>query len=323
MKTTSTIKVFDGANMRVIELYDDPADVAGIGQYAFAVQGENGVTLYGAMDRGNTSAQVLKCVDSQGTVHTVHKSVSEGPLLNYFYMSTQGLASQFTLDGNEGLRHIVAECKSGSRWGDHTREGGYNVQVTLAAHPKAGGNPLQDPTVYQMHGAGGGGGYFNGSASCTASRAGSTEECTCSGGSYTSSCRYRAHSCSCQTTSVTGGHGAKGSFALDLAQIFPSINLREYDFVVDIVFYRNSTQSGTNMACSTQRCVVGCHFNIGASCDCNASECNNTCTCSPGSTGLSYDGVNGGTSQTTYEACDVDPIEQLAQDIAFVKIYTM
>lgn len=321
MKTASVIKAFDGVNTRIIELYDDPADVAGLGQYAFAVQGEDNKVLYGAMDRGSVSAQVLKCVDDQGNVHTVHKSVSEGPMLRYFYTSTQGLSNQFTLDGNEGIRHIIAECKSGSRWGDHTRGGGYNVQVTLAAQPKAEGNPIQAPGAYTMKGAGGGGGYVNGSVSCSASRPEvSSKRCDCPGGYY---CIYRQNACNCSTTSVTGGHGAKGSFDMDLAQIFPDINLRDYNFVVSLVFYTDSAQTGTNMSCSSSDCTIGCHvgehYDI---CNCDGNSCRASCYCSPGAKGQSYDGANGGTSQTTYESCDVDPVEQLAQDIAFVKIYT-
>ena len=323
MKTASVIKAFDGVNTRIIELYDDPADVAGLGQYAFAVQGEDNKVLYGAMDRGSVSAQVLKCVDDQGNVHTVHKSVSEGPMLRYFYTSTQGLSNQFTLDGNEGIRHIIAECKSGSRWGDHTRGGGYNVQVTLAAQPKAEGNPIQAPGTYTMKGAGGGGGYVNGSASCSASLQTTHDTCSC-GAYYSNTCDYTAWGCGCSTTSVTGGHGAKGSFDMDLAQIFPDINLRDYNFVVSLVFYTDSAQTGTNMSCSSRRCSAGCHALGGGSvtCVCEGDSCNSSCSCSPGAKGQSYDGANGGTSQTTYESCDVDPVEQLAQDIAFIKIYT-
>ena len=320
MKTASVIKAFDGVNTRIIELYDDPADVAGLGQYAFAVQGENNKVLYGAMDRGSVSAQVLKCVDDQGNVHTVHKSVSEGPLLRYFYTSTQGLSNQFTLDGNEGIRHIIAECKSGSRWGDHTRAGGYNVQVTLAAQPKAEGNPIQAPGTYTMKGAGGGGGYVNGSASCSASRPTVYDKrCDWQGGYY---CPYRQEACNCRTTSVTGGHGAKGSFDMDLTQIFPDINLRDYNFVVSLSFYTDSAQTGTNMSCSSSDCTIGCNMEVWSNCHCDSDYCRASCSCSPGAAGHSYDGANGGTSQTTYESCDVDPVEQLAQDIAFVKIYT-
>ena len=324
MKTASVIKAFDGVNTRIIELYDDPADVAGLGQYAFAVQGEDNKVLYGAMDRGSVSAQVLKCVDDQGNVHTVHKSVSEGPMLRYFYTSTQGLSNQFTLDGNDGIQHIIAECKSGSRWGDHTREGGYNVQVTLAAQPKAEGNPIQAPGTYTMKGAGGGGGYVKGSISCSASYADGNDECSCPPVQYYGACSYHVYGCRCSTTSVTGGHGAKGSFDMDLAQIFPDINLREYDFVVSLSFYTDGAQVGLNMACSSSGCSVGCSPapSVIQSCHCNSDHCSASCHCSPGRAGYSYDGANGGTSQTTYESCDVDPVEQLAQDIAFVKIYT-
>ena len=323
MKTASVIKAFDGVNTRIIELYDDPADVAGLGQYAFAVQGEDNKVLYGAMDRGSVSAQVLKCVDDQGNVHTVHKSVSEGPMLRYFYTSTQGLSNQFTLDGNEGIRHIIAECKSGSRWGDHTRTGGYNVQVTLTAQPKAEGNPIQAPGTYTMKGAGGGGGYVNGSTSCAASLSQETRSCSCSPVQYYGSCTYTRRGCNCNTTSVTGGHGAKGSFDMDLAQIFPDINLRKYNFVVSLSFYTDSAQEGSNMSCYTQDCSVGCENGVTiGQCKCNSGYCVTYCTCESGVAGYSYDGANGGTSQTTYESCDVDPVEQLAQDIAFVKIYT-
>lgn len=314
MKTNSKIRVYDGANYRDIELYDDPSDVAYSGQYAFAVQAAAGVTLYGAMDKGTASPQILKCIDENGNVHTVHKSASEGPVLRYLYTSTQGTSTTLTVDGLINFRNLLIECKSGSKDNIFQTAGGLDVYFTLSAISKVDSSTQVLGSGWLYGGAGGS------NADSTWGGAGS-RTCTCSPG-YTSYCGWGNNGCS--TEGRSGGHGAKCTYSYDLTTLMPGVDLRNYNYQIQLSFPLDAQRNGHASSCSTYAPSDSslCQGVTGAgTCQC-IQFVNAGCSCTTGAAGVSYDGINGGTSLVPYESCDIDPVEQLAQDIAFVKVYT-
>ena len=315
MKTNSKIRVFDGTDYRDVELYDDPSDVAYSGQYAFAIQAAAGTTLYGAMDKGTSSPQILKCVDENGNIHTVHKSASEGPVLRYLYTSTQGASTTLTVDGAVNFRNLLIECKSGSKDGIYQTAGGQDVYFTLTAISKTDNSSQVLGSGWLYGGAGGS------NAASTWGGGGGPRTCFCGPG-YFAGCSWGDNGCS--TGGRSGGHGAKCTFAYDLTTLLPNVDLRNYNYQIQLSFSVDSQRDGHASSCSTSAPSDSqlCEYpTSGMGCQCKQSARAN-CSCTAGAAGVSYDGINGGTSLVSYETCDIDPVEQLSQDIAFVKVYT-
>lgn len=316
-RTVHTIKAFDGTDIRHVTLYDSPSDVANAGQYLMAVQTPDGKTLYGAVDKGDASPTVLKCLADDGKVHTIHQSVSEGPIKRLFVESSSDPSGHYTFDGVHFPRGIQIIGKSGSRFGTYDIVGGKDVNFTLYAEPKTGEG--EQVLLYTGYVYGGGGGYTG----CSASRGNSSSLCIPDDPGNPALCsRYTCNEkgCSCSTPSASGGYGAQATWKLDFSQWADLVpDPQNHYFKIQWAFQQ--AHNGSASYCSSSDCSCHCFYTSGT-CGCsNGCSCDKSCTCRAGTVGSSYYGIHGGTDQTDWSQVGVSPdYPQYDQSIAWLEV---